>query len=303
MSVVHARIGMLVAATACWGAGTVVSKHLLGSVEPLTLLPVQLAASCLFLLAAVSLGTARVARPRHAAWFAALGMLNPGLAYALGLLGLTSVTASMSVLLWAVEPVLILVLAAGLLRERVPLAVAAAVGSAVIGVVFVVYRPGATGDAAGVALTLAAVGACALYTILTRRLSFDDASLTVVLVQQIAALGFAVVLATVWQAAGGVGWSTASMTAGTWFGAAASGVLYYGAAFWFYLAGLRAGPAWAAGGLLPLVPVFGLAFASLAGERLELRQWLGAALVIAATLGVSMRRGPGRRDEPAHRSP
>jgi len=47
---------MLVAATACWGVGTVVTKQVLDDVAPLTLLPVQLTASCL-LLAGVSLLT------------------------------------------------------------------------------------------------------------------------------------------------------------------------------------------------------------------------------------------------------
>ena len=41
-----------------------------------------------------------------------LGLLNPGAAYALSLLGLTTITASLSVLLWALEPLMILFLAA-----------------------------------------------------------------------------------------------------------------------------------------------------------------------------------------------
>lgn len=41
-----------------------------------------------------------------------LGVLNPGLAYALSIAGLAHVTASVSVLLWAIEPILILALAA-----------------------------------------------------------------------------------------------------------------------------------------------------------------------------------------------
>ena len=51
----------------------------------------------------------------------ALGVLNPGVAYALGLIGLTTITASMSVLLWALEPVVIMLLAALVLREHIPL--------------------------------------------------------------------------------------------------------------------------------------------------------------------------------------
>jgi probable blue pigment (indigoidine) exporter len=170
----YSRALLLVAATACWGAGTVVTKQVLGSVEPLTLLPLQLAASCLFLLGAVRFSRTRIAWSPQMTRLTLLGILNPGLAYALGLLGLASITASMSVLLWAAEPVLILVLAAAVLREHVPLALAAATAVAVLGVALVVYQPGATGDAVGVALTLAAVGACAIYTVLTRRLLGED---------------------------------------------------------------------------------------------------------------------------------
>ncbi len=284
------RVSMLVAATACWGTGTVVTKQVLDSVDPLTLLPLQLAASCLFLLAAIRVSRTRLAWSPQMSRLTILGVLNPGVAYALGLLGLASISASMSVLLWAAEPVLILLLAAAVLREQIPLALAAAIGVAVVGVVLVVYRPGAAGDAVGVALTLAAVGACALYTVLTRRLLVDDASLPVVLIQQGAALGFAVALAAIVQRAGGDGWSTGSMTPMTWVGAAVSGVLYYGAAFWFFLAGLRQVPASVAGAFLPLIPVFGIAAAHLTGERLDPRQWLGATLVVGATVVVATRQ-------------
>jgi len=286
----YSRVLLLVAATACWGTGTVVTKQVLGSVEPLTLLPLQLVASCLFLLAAVRISNTKVDWSAQMTRLTLLGILNPGVAYALGLPGLASITASMSVLLWAAEPVLILLLAAALLRERVPLALAAVIAVAVLGVVLVVYQPGATGDAVGVALTLAAVGACALYTVLTRRLLIDDGSLWVVLTQQAAALGFAVVLTAIVQGAGGDGGSVASMTPLTWVGAAASGILYYGAAFWFYLAGLRQVPASVAGAFLPLIPVFGVAVAHLTGERLDPRQWLGAALVVGATVVVTTRQ-------------
>lgn len=93
---------------------------------------------------------------------AALGVLNPGLAYALGLLGLASITASMSVLLWAIERVLILVLAAALLREHIPTALAGSLLTAVVGVLLIVYSPGATGDALGISLTIPAVLCCAV---------------------------------------------------------------------------------------------------------------------------------------------
>ncbi|MDQ3662459.1 MAG: DMT family transporter [Actinomycetota bacterium] len=293
---VHRRVPMLVAATACWGIGTVLTKQVLGEVAPLTLLPIQLAASCLLLAAIAVLTRARRDRSSRFRWplqtgaLAALGVLNPGLAYALGLLGLSSISASMSVLLWAAEPVLILLLAAALLRERIPGALAAALGTAILGVLLVVYQPDAAGDTAGIALTLSAVGACALYTVLIRRLLLDDASLALVLTQQVAALLFALLLATAVQLITGKGWSAGNLPGTTWIAAAASGVLYYGLAFWFYLAGLRYIPASVAGAFLPLIPVFGVAAGYLVGERLGGRQWTGAAIVVIATAAVALIR-------------
>jgi drug/metabolite transporter (DMT)-like permease len=219
---------------------------------------------------------------------AALGVLNPGLAYALGL---ATITASMSVLLWATEPVLILLLAALMLREHIPAALAVSVAVAVLGVLLVVYRPGATGGTVGITLTLVSVGFCALYTVLTRRLPLDDSSLTVVLAQQAAALAFAIVLATVVDGAGGTGWDLAGLGATTWLGAGASGVLYYGLGFRCYLTGLRHVPASYAGAFLPLIPVFGVAAGYLVGDRLEPPQWLGALVLVAATAAIAVRRG------------
>ena len=217
-------------------------------------------------------------------------MLNPGLAYALGLVGLTTITASMYVLLWATEPVIILLLAALVLREHIPTALAVSVAVAVLGVLMVVHQPGATGDAAGITLTLVSVGFCAAYTVLTRRLLLDDSSLTVVLAQQAAALMFAIGLATVVTGAGGPGWDLSGLDATTVLGAGLSGVLYYGLGFWFYVTGLRLVPASYAGAFLPLIPVFGLAAGYLTGERLDPRQWIGAVVIVAATAAIALRQ-------------
>ena len=105
-----------------------------------------------------------------------------------------------------------------------------------------VYQPGAAGDVRGILLTLAGVGACAGYTVLTRRLLVNDASLPVVLLQQTAALVFAVLLARGAQLLHSGAFSAASLSAVTWLAAAASGILYYGLAFWVYLEGLRVVP-------------------------------------------------------------
>jgi drug/metabolite transporter (DMT)-like permease len=220
------RVPLLVAAAACWGVGTVVTKHVLLDVAPLTVPPIQLLASCAFLLLVSHTSRTRITWSPPLRRLAALGVLNPGLAYALGLLGLTSVSASMSVLLWATEPVLIVVLAVLLLREHVPATLVAMMAVAVLGALMVVYRPGPSGGGTGGALTVAAVTACALYTVLVRGLLLDDASVSVALVQQSAALGFAVLLAALVQVMVGDPVQAWSLSPQTWLAAAVSGVLY-----------------------------------------------------------------------------
>jgi hypothetical protein len=76
--------------------------------------------------------------------------------------------------------------------------------------------------------TVAAVTACALYTVLVRRLLLDDASVSVALVQQSAALGFAVLLAALIQAMAGDALEAWSLSPQKWLAAAVSGVLHYG---------------------------------------------------------------------------
>ena len=277
---------LLVAATACWGCGTVLSKQVLDrGVAPLTLLALELFASCALLWISMVVLRVRPVRSPGLVKLAALGVLNPGLAYALGLVGLVTVSASMSVLLWATEPVLIMVLAVLLLHERIAAATGVAVAVALVGVALVIYRPGVSGDALGIALTVGAVAACASYTVLTRRLLLDDSSLTVVLAQQLVALTFAVLLVGV---ASATGLADVGLPGdpGTWVLAVASGTVYYALAFWFFVGGLRGVPASIAGAFLPLIPVFGLGAAYLVGDRLLQRQWLGASLVVLATLGA-----------------
>lgn len=279
---------LLVAASACWGSGTVLSKQVLDrGVAPLTLLVIELTASCLLLLAVLLLGPDPRGRRPVPIKLAALGVLNPGLAYALGLLGLVTISASTSVLLWATEPVLILLLAVLVLREQIPAATVAALTVAVLGVLLVIYSPGATADPRGITLTVGAVAACATYTVLTRRLLLDDATVKVALVQQAAALTAALLIA---GGAAVAGLSDLELPAdpSTWALAAASGAVYYGLAFWFFISALHRVEASFAGTFLPLVPVFGLLAAQLAGDQLHDRQWAGAILVITATAALAI---------------
>ena len=283
---------LLVAASAFWGVGTVLSKLALDrGIPPVTLLAVEMGASSLVLLLALLVTTRfrpQVRLTVDLAWLVALGALNPALGYALGLLGLVTVSASLAVLVWAIEPVIVVLLAVPILGERTERRTVALVLVAVAGAVLVLQGPGTSGQLGGISLTLAAVVACALYTVLTRRLLLDDGSLVVVLGQQV--LAFVLVLLALLV---GVitGWYATSTPTdpGTLGLAAASGVVYYALAYVCYVAALRQVPAAVAASVLPLIPVWGLAAAFLVGDRLTTAQWLGAVVVAAAVLAVARR--------------
>jgi probable blue pigment (indigoidine) exporter len=281
----------LVLAAACWGVGTVISKQALDELAPVSLLVIQLSVSVTFLLVLSRRGAGDRLPRRGRRRAMALGLLNPGLSYALALVGLTTIAASTSVLIWASEPALIVLLAFAFLHERLTPPLMAALGMALLGVLLVVYAGGVSGSPVGVLLTVGAVFACAIYTVLARIWAVDDAALPITLDQQTAALAFALILAVAvasggrGQLTGPVAWSDVS--AGAWTAALVSGLMYYALAFWFYLSALRQVAAPVAGSFLTLVPVFGVAAALVVGESLTIRQWIGAALVVASVAVIA----------------
>ena len=270
---------VLTGASAAWGVASVISKQAVAEIPPVALLPIQLTTSLLVL------GTLmRVEGPQR--WsrgtmpLALLGFMNPGLSYALGLVGLSQITASLSVVLWATEPVMILVLAAMVLRETITKSLALAIGLTSVGVLL------AAGDASsgtllGISFTLAGVAACAIYTVISRRWMREDSTLVVITAQQTCALIFALGLLGAFILRG-ESFAVSGWSGGAWASAVVSGVLYYALAFWLYLTGLRRISAAFAGMFLNLIPIFGISTGYLLGERLSNLQLLGAVLIVGA---------------------
>ena len=279
----------LILAAAAWGVGTAISKRAVLEFPPLTLLPIQLAVSLVSLVLIMRWRGEHLRAGSVPALLGRLGLLNPGLAYALSLLGLVQITASLSVLLWAVEPLMILVLAALFLSERVGRRVVLLSAIAIAGMTLVLWSPGGGGHVLGVLLTLAGVGSCAVYSVVTRRwLSTAGSTIQVVVVQQAYALVFAVLVLVGVALLGGRVWPTSLSVEGA-LSVAASGLIYYGLAYSFYLYGLRHVPASIAAVSFYLIPVFGIAAGSLLGERFDGRQWIGAVVVIVAVSMVAWR--------------
>lgn len=159
MSIHVSHVIRLVGASACWGLGTVLSKYALDSFSPLRLLNIQLAASVTVLALLSRFDRAPVAWNRRLYAIGALGVLNPGLAYWLGLVGLRLTTATVASLMWALEPALILLAARILLRQRIGGRVVALLVPATFGAVLVVGSGPISGSWLGGVLILAGVGA------------------------------------------------------------------------------------------------------------------------------------------------
>jgi drug/metabolite transporter (DMT)-like permease len=283
------NVASLVAAAACWGGGTAVAKQAVVEVPPLSLLVLQLAVSVAVLVVVTRMRGEGLPAGREGRLLGRLGLLNPGLAYALSLIGLTGITASLSVLLWASEPILILLLASMVLGERLGLGLIVPTIVAVAGLVVAVFDPAAAGSLVGVGLTVAGVAACAVYTVAARKwLLGSDSTFGVVLAQQLYALAFALVVAI---AAGATGTTILPerVTVAGLASAVASGLLYYALAYSFYISALRHVRASVAAASFYLIPVFGIAGGWLFGERLQPVQWIGAGLVVVSVAVISIR--------------
>jgi drug/metabolite transporter (DMT)-like permease len=239
-----------------------------------------------------------------------LGILNPGISYTLSLIGLRRTTASVSSLLWAAEPILIVALGWLLLRERPTRRLLAATAIAACGVVLVA-GPGvddgrSPADITGCALILGGVLCCAFYTIAARKVASKIEPLLTVALQQAVGLACALV---VWHFDVGGAWYAhlrwLPATELVW--GAMSGVMYYAAAFWLYLRALRRVPASIAGVFLNLIPVFGVGIAFIfLDERLTEVQWLGAIMILGSVFVLFLRRDtgaalPDTREEPSGR--
>ena len=284
----------LIAAMASWGLGTVLTKSSLNDFSSWALLPFQLVCSVLF-LGIVLFFTSDHQTPkkqiRSYGKVALLGVLNPGIAYALGLSGLARIPASISVVLWAVEPLMVTLMALIFIRSSVGGGIIAAVFVATIGVLFIIGRPSGHSESAGIALTLGAVLACAAYSIILSLMKVKDESLRIVVVQQLAASAFAVLLMLSQLSLHSFPSMRLSLRG---IGEAAiAGILYYGIAFWMYVSGLRRTTVAKAGAFLTLIPVFGLVFSTLLlSEHVSGSQLFGSMIVVGAVVSVSVFERP-----------
>ena len=300
-------VAAAIGASICWGGATVMSKAALYYAPPLTLFLIQMVSSFCFLLV-LSRGY-----PHKFRWSSKLlgvgatGLLEPGIAYLLGNLGLRLTTASNASAIISSEPLIIILIAWIFLRERVRPSVLCAACVAIAGVLLVagtdvLHVSSNSLSMAGDILIAAGTVCASVYVVLSHKVVQDFDPLHLLIVQQ----GYAIVLVLTVERLGhfsGSSWFTdahfnlTGIVAAGWIWAVLSGIFQYACAFWLYLIALKRLPANIAAVFLALIPAFGTAGAWLfLDEVIGWNKLMGIAIIIGATLVAS--RKPAA--DPAH---
>ena len=284
---------------ACFAAGTLVTKRLLGSFSPLPLVFLQLSASCVAVWGA-AVTTGRLPSPSRAPRLALPGLLQPGLAYILVYLGLKTTPVTIEGLLIALETAFVVLLAWPLLGERPRATTVFAALIATLGVVMIsgVGRHGTASSPPllGVVLILAGVVAASLDTIVSRALAIDADPLAMTAASH--AAGLALVAATI------PAWPSDSLDHVTDFGLLTgiivSGLLMHGLATLLFNIGLGSVQANVAASLFPVMSLTtaagGMVWFS---ERLSLCQLAGGALILSAAAAVAISQSAREADLPS----
>jgi drug/metabolite transporter (DMT)-like permease len=267
----------LVAASAIWGSTFVVTKILLDEAAPFFIAAARFAIALAVLWPLLAWRGRERATVYFQPAFIALGLLGVAGNFGLQNLGLAYTGAADAALIVALTPVAIAALAAVFLSERLVRRQLTGIALSICGVVLIT---GAGGSASGAAvagdlLIAASTLAWAGYTLLGKRLAPRHTASTI--------------------ATAGIGWGVAfllplalleaivvSPPELSLFGVAALaylGIAASAATFLLWNYALNAVGASVAGTFLNLIPVFGVAFALLAGESVSLLQLGGGAAV------------------------
>lgn len=283
-------IGCALLASLSWGFGISAVKQALDYLPPAHLLVVQLLFSAVAIGALALMQRVRWPQRRQAVVGGATGILEFGLGYGVGTIGLYLTTASNTALISTSEPFFVLVLAWIILREPLSPRMVACALAAAAGLVLVV-APDTTHARmsllGGDMLLLFQYFCGGLYAILSRRAVADTDPLALCTLQFGSGCLFAAALVALASMLGLIGeWPSLSVAAVGW--ALLSGMLQFALPFWLHLVALRHMPASLFSFFLALVPVFGVAGAMLfLGERLTAIQIAGGVILLAALLPVT----------------
>ena len=283
-------VALIVAASFSWGIGIVMTKVALEQLAPLDVLGFELVVGAAVIWAAL-LVRGSAGPGAFAGWraFAVLGLLEPGLSFALGDFGLARTGAADGALLIGSETLFVVALARLVLDERLTRRTATAVALGVIGSVAIGLGAVDGGHASveGDLLVLGGTAAAAAYSVAARRVASDGQpdGLTVTAVQLLVATIVSLPIVLAGAAAGHshvAGADSAHLLAGV-----ATGLLTTAVPFLLYNIAIRDVEVAGAAVILNLVPVVAAVLALvLLDERLGPLQVVGGIAVVGAALWV-----------------
>lgn len=289
---------LMIGSAAFWALGTVFSKAVLSAsdpVSPVPLLAIQLMASVTFLTPVILRRLGQVGPALRRGW---TGLLEPGAAYFLGMLGLALVSASLATVIGSLEPVVIPFIAWLLIRRHPRPSQLLVAGIATAGAIAASWDDSTQANSVlGIALLVAGVVAAATYVVLSASHVIDVKPGILAWSQQMWSLALIVPTCIgVTILLPDQDWPGEPVT---WLAAAASGVCSYAIPFVLYLMALTRIPLHTAAIYLCLIPVFGVMFAvMILGEDLSVIQVVGALIVVVALALAALL--PSQRGESEH---
>lgn len=284
------KINLAVLSAACYGLTIVATKEALADIPPLPLLTIQTASSVAFFWLAILWQRVRISWEWDTLKMGLAGLLEPGLSYIFGMIGLSLTTASNASFIGTTETIVTIGLSWLLLGEQISLLLIVFAILASMGVAIVASPTPEIGQASlwGDLFLLVGVLCSSLYTITTSRSMKSLPPLPLATLQQSIALilflavngGIALFNAEAVNLSG-VSWNAVLL-------ALISGAFGYGLAFWLFLLALERQSASNTSLYLTLMPVFGAVGAYfLLGERLLPLQGMGGMLILVAVMGIS----------------
>lgn len=275
---------LLAVAATGWGCSTTLSAYALRQFSPTDLLALELLSGGIVIWAfALVSSRAEFATPNWKA-FAVLGLCEPGLTYLLGNEGLQRDSASTAALLFAMETVFIVPLAALFLSERVSRRILLAIGVGSVGALITAWGSQGGGDTLlGHVLILAATLTAACYALLARRSTYRAGALVVTTYQLLAATAVAVPYTLISHATAHSGLPQADLA--HWCGAVATGLTGVALPFLLYNRAIVDVRATIAAGVLNLVPLVGFATAVVfLGDSATLAKAIGGLLILSSAV-------------------
>jgi drug/metabolite transporter (DMT)-like permease len=272
-----------VLSAACFSISIVMAKYSLQKVSVPAVLLIESLASVVFLWGLLLARKEPIAYSRSLLKASFTGILEPGLSYSIGTMGLALTTASNASLLTSTEPLVTILLAAWLLRERLTLPILLTMGMTIAGMVLVSVpnlNEFGVSSLLGDGAVMVAICCAGLYAIASRRWVLRLDPLLLVTMQQTVALLFFVVVTLVM---GGGRWDFAGLTPMAFLLIAVTGILGYAMSSWLQLRSLSLQTASMTALYLTLAPTFALIPAFLfLNERLSLVQGVGSCLTVGA---------------------